>query len=46
MHCYIDINPCGVNKKTALEKVAQKLRIQQPNIVYVGDGSNDLEAIK
>ena len=46
MHCYIDINPCGVNKKTALEKVAQKLRIQQSNIVYVGDGSNDLEAIK
>ena len=43
---YMDIDPWGVDKKIALEKIAQKLHIKQPDIVYAGDGHNDLEAIK
>lgn len=42
----MDIDPWGVDKKIALEKIAQKLHIKQPDIVYAGDGHNDLEAIK
>ncbi|WP_434325669.1 HAD family hydrolase [Mycoplasma leachii] len=42
----IEINPIGVNKGYGLEYVAKELNIKPEEILFFGDGENDLEAIK
>lgn len=40
------ILPKEINKKTALEKLKEKLNINMEEIIYFGDSLNDLELIK
>ncbi|WP_027062902.1 Cof-type HAD-IIB family hydrolase [Mesoplasma seiffertii] len=42
----IEINPIGVNKAEGLKTVISQLGITSEEVIYFGDGENDLEAIK
>ncbi|AUF83794.1 Cof-type HAD-IIB family hydrolase [Mesoplasma syrphidae] len=42
----IEINPIGVNKAEGLKKVIEELGITADEVIYFGDGENDLDAIK
>jgi len=41
----LTILPNNINKKTALEKLSTKLNIKMEEIIFFGDGLNDLELI-
>ena len=43
---WLDINPEGVSKASALELVRRKLAIEPSNTVAVGDQRNDLEMLR
>ncbi|GAA3599072.1 HAD family hydrolase [Klugiella xanthotipulae] len=43
---WLDIAPEGVNKATALERVASLLGIADGDVVAVGDGRNDIEMLQ
>ena len=43
---WMDINPEGVSKASALELVRRKLAIEPSNTVAVGDQRNDLEMLE
>lgn len=42
----IEVNPIGINKRTALEKVCKKLNITMDNVMAVGDSLNDQRMIE
>lgn len=42
----IEVVPRGVNKSEGLKFLAKKFKLKPEEIVYFGDGENDLEAIK
>lgn len=42
----IEVNPNGVNKASALEKVCEKLGITMDNVMAVGDSLNDIKMIQ
>ncbi|ATZ18973.1 HAD superfamily hydrolase [Williamsoniiplasma somnilux] len=42
----IEIVPKGINKSIGLAKVAELLKINQNEVLYFGDGENDIEAIQ
>lgn len=43
---YCEINPKGVSKGGAVEKLAKKLNIKMNEVICIGDGGNDLEMLK
>jgi len=43
---WLDINPEGVSKASALEQVRRRLRVEPGDTVAVGDQRNDLEMLK
>ncbi len=43
---YCEINPKGVSKGGAVEKLAKKLNIEMDEVICIGDGGNDLEMLK
>lgn len=43
---YVEISPPGVNKKEGIKYFAQKYGILPSEVMYFGDGENDIEAIK
>ena len=43
---WLDINPQGVNKASALESVRQHLGVAVEDTVAVGDGRNDIEMLR
>lgn len=42
----ISVNPKGINKKNILEKLALSLNIKLEEIIFFGDGLNDVELIE
>ncbi|AHI53602.1 HAD superfamily hydrolase [Spiroplasma sabaudiense Ar-1343] len=42
----LEVNPPGVDKSTALKMVADKMKIKPEEIIYFGDGENDLRALQ
>lgn len=44
-NCYYDFAACNVNKKTTLDKLAQKLKIKEDHILAFGDELNDVPMI-
>ncbi|AGJ91006.1 HAD family hydrolase [Mycoplasma putrefaciens] len=42
----VEINPKSVNKGYGLEYVAKELQIKPQEIIFFGDGENDIEALK
>lgn len=43
---WLVINPKGINKKTTLELLGSELNINLEEMIFFGDGLNDLEVIK
>ncbi|MGI8459506.1 MAG: HAD family hydrolase [Propionibacteriaceae bacterium] len=43
---WLDIAPEGVNKATALSKVAAELGVAQADVLAMGDGRNDIEMLR
>lgn len=42
----VEINPKSINKGYALEYIANELNIKPEEIIFFGDGENDIEALK
>lgn len=42
----ISVMPKGINKKNSLQKLSNKLNISKDEIIFLGDGLNDLEVIE
>lgn len=45
-HSYIDINPNTVNKRTAIEFLENKFKIDKSEIIAFGDQENDISMLK
>ncbi|ATZ18213.1 Cof-type HAD-IIB family hydrolase [Mesoplasma melaleucae] len=45
-HSNIELNPKGVDKTYGLKYVAEKLAIDPKDVIYFGDGENDIAAIQ
>lgn len=43
---WLVINPKGINKGVTLEKLGQKLKINLNEMIFFGDGPNDIEVIE
>jgi hydroxymethylpyrimidine pyrophosphatase-like HAD family hydrolase len=43
---YIEIRPAGVDKSTALRKLARMLHLAPPDVAAVGDNDNDIEMLR
>lgn len=43
---YVEISPPGVNKKEGIKYFANKYHILPSEVMYFGDGENDIESIK
>lgn len=43
---WIALNPKGVNKYTAMQKLCEKLNINVDEVIFFGDSSNDIEMIE
>jgi HAD superfamily hydrolase (TIGR01484 family) len=43
---WVDLNPPGVSKATALEAVRQRLGVPPAGTVAIGDGGNDIEMLR
>lgn len=43
---WLVINPKGINKKSTLENLGKKLKIKLEEMIFFGDGLNDLEVIE
>lgn len=39
---WLVINPKGINKRTVLEELGKKLEIEMEEMIFFGDGLNDL----
>ncbi|ATZ21047.1 Cof-type HAD-IIB family hydrolase [Mesoplasma coleopterae] len=45
-HANIELNPAGVDKAYGLKYVTEQLNIDPKDVIYFGDGENDIAAIK
>ncbi|AVN63892.1 hypothetical protein CG006_02855 [Mesoplasma florum] len=45
-HANIELNPIGVDKAYGLKYVTEQLNIDAKDVIYFGDGENDIAAIK
>ena len=43
---WLVLNPKGVNKLSTLENICQKINVQLDDVIFFGDGANDLEIIR
>ncbi|MFC5175576.1 HAD family hydrolase [Nocardioides taihuensis] len=43
---WLDLAPVGVSKASGLALVAERLGVEQPDVLAIGDGRNDLEMLR
>ena len=43
---WLALNPKGVNKLATLKNLCQKINVKLDNVIFFGDGANDLEIIR
>lgn len=45
-HANIELNPTGVNKAKGLKFICKNLKIDPKDVIYFGDGDNDIHALQ